>query len=180
MMVIFFIALLFVVGRLSQALSGQLVDDERCMAECVSHADLIIDRIYLGSVCAAHNRTWLSENNISFVFNVAREWNTVDYQGNIEQFYFALDDATNLDIKTTRRFINTIASRLVDVSTDFSTSNILVHCNMGISRSATIVVRYLQLAHHLTYRQAIKLIKDARPIAKPNTLFKRMLINMDL
>jgi protein tyrosine/serine phosphatase len=181
-----FLLFLLLVGGLSQELTGQLVDEDVCMSRYLeanivkqyNNADRIIDNIYLGDVCAAHNRTWLVDNNISFVFNVASEWNNTTYHG-IELLYFPFDDATNLDIKSTRRLINNIASRLVDIVIDHSTSNILVHCNMGISRSSAVVVRYLQIAYHMNYRTAMKLIKDIRPVTKPNSLFKRILINLD-
>ena len=71
-------------------------------------ADSIIDGIYLGNVCAAHNITWLLETDISFVFNVASEWNGFACHDRIRLFHFPFDDSTDLDIKTTRRLINRV------------------------------------------------------------------------
>ena len=178
---------LFFSGLFSRELTGFLIGDEECRVRYLRanleseyrHADKIIDTIYLGDVCAAHNRTWLVENDISLVVNVAHEWNASIYSG-IDFLYFPFDDATDLDIKATRRLINNIASRLVDKVDDCASCNILIHCNLGISRSSTIVIRYLQSAYHMTYRTAVKFIKEKRPVAKPNTLFKKILINMDL
>nr|KAF6373496.1 dual specificity phosphatase 26 [Pipistrellus kuhlii] len=39
---------------------------------------------------------------------------------------------------------------------------ILVHCAVGVSRSATLVLAYLMLYHHLTLVEAIKKVKDHR------------------
>jgi hypothetical protein len=171
----------------SRELYGLLIDEKECQSRHSElnlkneyhHADKIIDNIYLGDVCAAHNRTWLIENNISLVVNVALEWDTTTYYG-IDFLYIPFDDTTDQDIKATRRLINEVASRLINEAYNRNNTNILIHCNMGISRSSTILLRYLQIAHHMNYHSAIEFIKEKRPFVKPNSLFKRILINMDL
>ena len=60
------------------------------------------------------------------------------------------------------------------------TGKYLVHCNMGISQSTTIIIRYLQIMHNMTYRETMKYIKTRRPFVKPNSLFKRILIKQDI
>lgn len=46
-------------------------DDEY---DVYNDADLIDDGLYLGNVCAAHNETWLKDNNIKLIISVAKEW----------------------------------------------------------------------------------------------------------
>lgn len=184
--IILFVCLLFYC-LYSQELSGILISEKECQSRHYQlnlkseyhHADKIIDNIYLGDVCAAHNRTWLIENNISLVMNIALEWDATSHYG-IDFLYIPFDDSTDLDIRATRRRINNVASRLIDEVADRTNTNILVHCNMGISRSATILLRYLQIAYHMNYHSAINFIKEKRSVVKPNSLFKRLLINMDL
>jgi protein-tyrosine phosphatase len=146
-------------------------------------ADLIIDnivKIYLGNICAAHNLTWLNENNISIIINVASEWKEISYEGK-DSYYFPFEDSINLDMKKTRQLINTITNLLVNhVIFNNGISNILVHCNMGISRSATILIRYLQMVNGMNFKEALNYIKNKRPVVKPNRLFKRILIGQDL
>ncbi|XP_036750093.1 dual specificity protein phosphatase 26 isoform X6 [Manis pentadactyla] len=55
---------------------------------------------------------------------------------------------------------------------------ILVHCAVGVSRSATLVLAYLMLYHHLTLVEAIKKVKDHRGII-PNRGFLRQLLALD-
>ena len=54
--------------------------------------------------------------------------------------------------------------------------NILVHCFMGSSRSATLVVLYLMKIHHMTFDDAYKFIKEKRNIVNLNTKFAQELI----
>ena len=54
--------------------------------------------------------------------------------------------------------------------------NILVHCFMGSSRSATLVVLYLMKNHHMTFDDAYKFIKEKRNIVNLNTKFAQELI----
>lgn len=55
---------------------------------------------------------------------------------------------------------------------------ILVHCAVGVSRSATLVLAYLMIYHRLTLVEAIKTVKDHRGII-PNRGFLRQLVNLD-
>ncbi|KAN0132534.1 phosphatases II [Lactarius tabidus] len=45
---------------------------------------------------------------------------------------------------------------------------VLVHCVMGISRSATVVAAYLMSTRHISTHKAIAFIKRARPQIQPN------------
>jgi protein tyrosine phosphatase len=147
---------------------SQICTDEQCNImrlinnkTIYNDADLIIDNIYLGNICAAHNLTWLNENNISFIINVASEWNEISYEGK-NTYYFPFDDSINLDMKKTRQLINKVTNLLVNhviFIADNGISNILVHCNMGISRSGTILIRYLQMVYGMSFKEALKFIK---------------------
>lgn len=151
--------------------------------EC-NDADHIIDNIYLGNVCAAHDESWLNEARISVVFNMATEWvssredeTTVKYTG-IEYLPFAMEDRTSLDEEATKEYLNKVARHLILKARE-TESNVLVHCNMGISRSTSVVLRYLQLKHNMSYEEAFKHIKERRPVVRPNYLFARILRNDD-
>ncbi|ETE57654.1 Dual specificity protein phosphatase 26, partial [Ophiophagus hannah] len=59
-----------------------------------------------------------------------------------------------------------------------SGGRILVHCAVGVSRSATLVLAYLMIYHRLTLVEAIKTVKDHRGII-PNRGFLRQLTTLD-
>ncbi|XP_058245309.1 dual specificity protein phosphatase 26-like isoform X2 [Hemibagrus wyckioides] len=54
---------------------------------------------------------------------------------------------------------------------------ILVHCHVGVSRSATIVLAYLMLKHNMTLVEAVNTVKQGRGII-PNRGFIRQLVDL--
>ena len=52
---------------------------------------------------------------------------------------------------------------------------VLVHCNRGVSRSATFVVAHLMKARALDPASALELVRAARPQAEPNAAFLKQL-----
>lgn len=55
---------------------------------------------------------------------------------------------------------------------------VLVHCQVGVSRSATLVLAYLMLKQNLTLVEAVCAVKDKRGVI-PNRGFLRQLIKLD-
>jgi hypothetical protein len=56
---------------------------------------------------------------------------------------------------------------------------VLVHCTLGISRSASIVTSYLMLAGRLRLGDALALLRTARRWVKPNDGFEAQLRHLD-
>lgn len=54
-------------------------------------------------------------------------------------------------------------------------SNILIHCNAGVSRSATVVIAYMMLVENLSYTEAYTIVKNARNCINPNVGFVKQL-----
>ena len=52
---------------------------------------------------------------------------------------------------------------------------VLVHCNAGISRSASIVIGYLMSRENMEFQQAYDHVKVKRPATRPNDGFLRQL-----
>jgi len=55
---------------------------------------------------------------------------------------------------------------------------VLVHCIMGISRSATITIAYLMIKKGLRAKEAVEKVKKARDI-RPNDGFLKQLAQLD-
>lgn len=55
-----------------------------------------------------------------------------------------------------------------------------MHCAMGKSRSATIVIIYLMIAQKMTLRQAYDFVKEKRPVIVPNPSYVKHLLEVEL
>jgi predicted protein tyrosine phosphatase len=173
---------LFVVG-------GRLVTEEECekirfraqhwlphAGSAYNDADYIGDGIFLGNVCAAHNVSWLRENRITRVMNMAIEWHNVSTEVETAS-EFVIDDETAMDEAKTRAQIVAAAAQLWKWVV--RGERVLVHCNMGISRSTSVVLRYYQNEYGFTYQHWLDFIHSKRPCVRPNALFARILSAYD-
>ena len=62
-----------------------------------------------------------------------------------------------------------------------SQSKILVHCIAGVSRSATVILYYLmtRTSMDLNLAQALRMVRQVRPIVSPNHGFMRLLCRVE-
>eukprot|EP01127_Copromyxa_protea_P016205 TRINITY_DN477_c0_g1_i1.p1 TRINITY_DN477_c0_g1~~TRINITY_DN477_c0_g1_i1.p1 ORF type:complete len:134 (-),score=18.66 TRINITY_DN477_c0_g1_i1:32-433(-) len=59
-------------------------------------------------------------------------------------------------------------------------SGVLIHCQAGISRSASFVIAYLMKHHSMTLREAYFLVKEKKPDIQPNKGFMAQLVDYEL
>ncbi|OUM69247.1 hypothetical protein PIROE2DRAFT_27353, partial [Piromyces sp. E2] len=127
--------------------------------------------LYIGSMYAATDEQFLKDNNIKYILNVTEDGqNKVSSNSNIKYLCVPMRDEINFNamklFPKTCEFIDTaLNSQKHD--------NILVHCQLGISRSATIVSAYL-LYKYYEY-DVLKYLQRKRPTIKPNEGFQRQL-----
>ena len=55
--------------------------------------------------------------------------------------------------------------------------NVLVHCQMGISRSSTLVIAYMMKEYGMSFKEARDFVRSKRPEIDPNQGFIDHLIN---
>lgn len=56
---------------------------------------------------------------------------------------------------------------------------VLVHCNAGVSRSASVCIAYLMFTQRMTFTDAFNLVKSKRECIQPNSGFLRQLKELD-
>lgn len=136
----------------------------------------ILDFLFLGSVKDAQDAGFLAKNKIRYIINVSQEeyW-SVDTK--VQIFTFKVDDTATADIASlfqpTRDLINSIRARYYRHASTESARRpaVLVHCQKGRSRSATIVLAYLIYTNGWSVAEAMKYVGTRRPCAEPNIGF---------
>ena len=134
----------------------------------------IIDNIYLGSAYNAANYDILKEHNITVIFNVTNEIRD----------YFP-DEFTYVRYKLYDNNKERIKSHVHDAYEKIkyhqqnTEGNIFIHCYMGKSRSATIVLFYIMktMKHSdgsaYSFDDALEFLKSKRPIVNPTFRFTK-------
>ncbi|XP_072034982.1 LOW QUALITY PROTEIN: uncharacterized protein [Amphiura filiformis] len=129
----------------------------------------ILDFLYLGSEWNAGNLGELEYNGIGYILNVTKEIDNF-FPGRFNYHNIRLYDVETSDLlkhwEDTHRFISKAKE---------AGSKALVHCKMGISRSAATVIAFLMKENRWTLEEALKFVKDKRKVINPNRGFRRQL-----
>jgi protein-tyrosine phosphatase len=146
------------VSRPSAALIEAAVDSK--LYRIISNLEL-----YLGSQDAAASVETLKEYGITHVLNVATG---IEYEKlpTVSYHNVPILDVPEADILP----ILIESNRIIDSAIQ-SGAKVLVHCNAGVSRSASVVISYLIRALKLRYEEAFALVKSAKPDINPNEGF---------
>lgn len=134
-------------------------------------ACIINDFLYLGSQDAVNVKN-LHELSITHILSVGINFNssTIDKSLPIEIKFISC-----LDLPETNLY--NIIEQCNDFICDCRQQNgrILVHCNAGVSRSATIVIAYLIQKCNYNFDNAYALVKSKRQCIRPNDGFLQQL-----
>ncbi|XP_062108445.1 dual specificity protein phosphatase 1-like [Humulus lupulus] len=125
--------------------------------------------LFLGSLEAARNKEELKELKITHILTVAHCLVPI-YPDEFVYKVINVADKEDTDIK---QFFDECFNFIDEAKR--SGGRVLVHCVVGKSRSATIVVAYLMRQHGMTLSEALKLVRSQRPIAAPNRGFMSQL-----
>lgn len=122
----------------------------------------IIDNLYLGSAFNAATYKTLKELDIRIIINMTKE---------IRQYY--PEDFKYIQYELYDNNKNSIGKYLKKAYKDIkkyqdeSEGNILIHCYMGASRSASVVIYYLMKTEEYTFDEALEYIKNKRSNVNP-------------
>ena len=149
--------------------TDQIVDslDDRKLLLCYPSA--VIDcRLYQGRGDQARNEVITTTLGITHIVNISEHSNAFPHK--IKYLRLPLDDmvSTNLSQHFTETY------EFIRDALD-NNGRVLVHCNLGISRSSTITLAYLMKSRKCTLLDAYKLLKGVRVAASPNSGFLRQL-----
>jgi len=124
--------------------------------------------MYLGDWHLAANIHTLRSMGVTHLLNCAKEIPVYYSEG--KTLHLEMDDTPSFPID--EYFYNAISFIEKALKED---GVVYVHCAMGISRSATIVLAYM-VFKGMKLKDAIPLLKGARPIVRPNPGFYQHLL----
>ncbi|XP_069003649.1 protein phosphatase Slingshot homolog 2 isoform X1 [Embiotoca jacksoni] len=129
----------------------------------------IFEHVYLGSEWNASNLDELQNSGVGYILNVTREIDNF-FPGMFEYHNIRVydEEATNLleYWNETYKFI-TKAKK--------AGAKCLVHCKMGVSRSASTVIAYAMKEYGWDLDTAFDYVKERRAVTKPNPSFMKQL-----
>jgi len=135
--------------------------------------DKICDYLYLGDSADAIDLDTLNENKIVTIINCTYEIKN-HYPGRFQYRKLHVDDDSTEKIEIFFDQISDIIKKRIRKK-----EAVFVHCQMGMSRSVTIVIAYLMKHKIMSFKDAFTLVKGIRKIAQPNPSFIKQLENYE-
>nr|XP_056705115.1 dual specificity protein phosphatase 13-like [Euleptes europaea] len=145
-----------------------------------NHVDQVWPRLYLGDAWAARSKTVLQDLGITHILNAADGPYNINtgarYYRDLPVEYYGVQafDDSSFDISI---FFHD-AANFIHKALKTGEGKVFVHCAMGLSRSATLVLAYLMLHENLTLVEALRSVDSHRGIC-PNTGFLIQLRALD-
>ncbi|XP_068232667.1 dual specificity phosphatase 29-like [Palaemon carinicauda] len=137
--------------------------------------------LYVGGLVAARDKACLQKHGITHVLNTA-EGNDVTAVGTGGKYYEDVNikylgmKLVDMPSENVARFFTVGADFIEDALS--SGGKVLVHCLMGISRSATIACAFLMLKRNMCALEALTTLRKNRAIF-PNEGFLQQLAELD-
>ncbi|WVF69173.1 hypothetical protein IAT40_003948 [Kwoniella sp. CBS 6097] len=160
-----------------------------CNGEVV-HLQEVVDGLWIGDLVAAMDQDGLEERGITNILSLLRP--RLQFSPSFSVYPLEIDDAADTDILTHLpscvKWIEQILElnehtaenpeatierdpSIARIAADPKPGGILVHCQAGMSRSATVVAAYLMSAYDLDPVQAVVALKEKRPVVDPSETF---------
>ncbi|KAG9485309.1 dual specificity phosphatase 29-like isoform X2 [Eleutherodactylus coqui] len=140
------------------------------------HVDEVIPNLYLGDA----DKKKLKKMGITHILNAAHaSWEStgdgIDYGPDIQYYGITAEDCPEFNISVYFRR----AAQFIHEALNTPSGKVLVHCVMGKSRSATLVLAYLMIYQGFSLAAAIQHVSEHRCIA-PNRGFLQQLQQLEM
>eukprot|EP00117_Sycon_ciliatum_P047646 scpid71138/ scgid34015/ Protein phosphatase Slingshot homolog 1; SSH-like protein 1 len=136
-------------------------------------ASEIFDFLYLGSEWNASDLDFMTENNVKKILNVAGEIQNF-FSGNLTYHNIRVDDVPSTDLL---RYFEDTYTFLKEAKT--SGDSVFVHCKMGVSRSATVVIAFAMKEHQWSLQETLDYVRQRRAVVQPNKGFMLQLLEYE-
>lgn len=127
--------------------------------------------LWLGNLDDALNKDWLSQEKIAVILNLSQENAHIkDLPERIKHYEINVPDHPSVRLSDHFEKTNDVLDMAIQ-----SGKPTLVHCQVGKSRSATIVLAYLMKTFRWSLKEALEFVRKRRPIVEPNWGFMKQL-----
>ncbi|TDH00572.1 hypothetical protein EPR50_G00189630 [Perca flavescens] len=143
----------------------------------IENAELtpILPFLYLGNEHDAQDIHLLQRYNIGYILNVTTHLPLFHYDTGL--FIYKRLPATDSNKQNLRQYFEEAFEFIEEAHQ--AGMGLLIHCQAGVSRSATIVIAYLMKHTWMTMTDAYKFVKTRRPIISPNLNFMGQLLEFE-
>ncbi|XP_065526732.1 dual specificity protein phosphatase 13B-like isoform X1 [Lathamus discolor] len=145
------------------------------------HVDEVWPNLYLGDLHIARDKVQLSRMGISHVVNAVAGRSHIDagpeFYKDLPVDYYGVEAEDNPNFDLSIYFYP--VARHIKAALTSPRGKVLVHCGMGISRSATLVLAFLMICEDMSLADAIQTVRSHRGIC-PNSGFLKQLWDLDL
>ncbi|NXW73319.1 DS13B phosphatase, partial [Hirundo rustica] len=146
-----------------------------------NHVDQVWPNVFLGDAWAARSKTILQGLNITHILNAADGPYSINtgpkYYADLQIEYYGVEAFDDPSFDLSIFFYD--AANFIGKALNSSGGKVLVHCAMGVSRSATLVLAFLMIHENMTLVDALKTVSAHRNIC-PNSGFLSQLRNLDI
>uniref|UniRef100_A0A665TVF5 Dual specificity protein phosphatase n=1 Tax=Echeneis naucrates TaxID=173247 RepID=A0A665TVF5_ECHNA len=150
------------------------------------HVNQVWPNLYIGNEVAARDKGSLHSLGITHIVNAAQGRQRVNtgprFYRDMTLDYYGVEADDAIDFILSPFFYPT--ARYIRAALDIkklwhlSPGRVFVHCLMGVSRSATLVLAFLMIAEGLTLKEAVAAVRSHRDIC-PNSGFLQQLRSLD-
>ena len=152
----------------------KLVETHLLLIHINAHPSQVFNWLFLGTFSNACDKEELRRLKIKYVLNCAIECKNQTLPKHIKELHLKIRDIPTFDIipffQQANEFINQARA---------DGSVILIHCKLGISRSAAIIIAYLIKYYGFNVNSALKFIKQQRDRINPNKGFIEQLFKYE-
>tara|TARA_B110000211_G_C14092951_1_gene560394 strand:+ start:3762 stop:4340 length:579 start_codon:yes stop_codon:yes gene_type:complete len=141
------------------------------LMDLTKQTTVIINNILLGNAYNARDFYELKKNNVGLIINCSKDIPHY-FPEDFEYARVSVADKLEQNILV---HLDNITTRMYNFITQNPNSTVFVHCFMGSSRSAVVVIAYLIKYRSYTRRDALNFIKQKRELVNINVDFFKQL-----
>jgi len=140
--------------------------------DAVNPMDQVDENIYIGDVRSANNENLLREHGITHIVNATEELPNFHPPPKFHYLKLNLKDNRSEDLL---RVLEPTFQYISSVIRYNPRAKVLIHCHMGMSRSASLVIYYMMRRRGMTFDAALDKLKVLRPLVNPNVSYRAQL-----